>query len=183
MIALIAVAAGLLFGALGGGSPRGLATVRLRFQISILVLFVIQGVARGRLLSTVASGSGMFVWVAASTILVVLLRASFRQTGVMVVAAGVLLNVLVVLANSGMPVLAGGSSQLLAKGAVARSSGFYEVATSSTLGLVVGDVIPLEVVGQTYYLSVGDVLLGVGVAVAIAAAMIGEGQSSAEDAG
>ena len=85
-------------------------------------------------------------------------------------ASGVLLNVNVVLLNQGMPI--GVAATPAAIAGIAAGGGFYHVAGLTTVAAWAGDVLPLRTMGHTYYLSPGDVLLGVGVAVLIADAMI-----------
>jgi len=100
----------------------------------------------------------------------VLLGANYSVPGSLVAAAGVLANLDVVLLNQGMPVVAQTASRALS--AVSRSGGFYHLATGSSLSAWAGDVLPLRVLGETQILSVGDLLLIIGVAALIASSML-----------
>ena len=171
MIAVAALGLGVFAGAAAGGSFRGLTSVRLRFEAVLLAAFVFQGMARGRLVATSPTRWGMIAWVIASIAMILLLSLNLRRPGIPIAAAGILLNLLVVLANSGMPVSVGHLASA-SHGISVRSAGFYVVANASTLGAAVSDTIPLTMLGQTYLLSVGDILLAVGVAVTIASSML-----------
>jgi hypothetical protein len=172
MLALLAIAVGLLAGIAAGGSPSGLAKIRIRFEAVLVVAFVAQGLSRGRFPGISSSSVGTLVWVAISLVLASVLLFNHRVPGMTIAAAGVLLNVDVVLANGSMPAAASG---LLSEMAIQqRSAGFYHLAGHQTLGAWAGDVIRLGLLGQTYLVSAGDVLLAVGTTVVIACACLAE---------
>lgn len=155
---------------MSGGVLRGIEAIRLKSEWVILAAFVVQGVARGRLLGTVASSYALIVWVAVSCLLVILLAVNHERRGALVAVAGVLINLDVVLLNVGMPVLVEASSRALT--AIAGSGGFYQLASSGTVAPWAGDALALRFMNQAEFLSPGDVLLAVGVAVMVAAAML-----------
>lgn len=167
MPAVAAVALGVLLGGFSGGSLSGLSRLRLRFEWAILLLFVVQALARGRLpFGLRASAHGTGVWVVCSIALLALLLLNRRTTGLTVVALGTLLNLDVVLLNGAMPVLGLG-------GAVSPpSGGFYQFADSASIGLWIGDVIPLSFGHTMMLLSVGDITLMVGVTTLVAESML-----------
>jgi hypothetical protein len=85
------------------------------------------------------------------------------------VLGGILLNLDVVLGNFGMPVVLGGlATGASALSAVRQSMGFYAFAHPGTILVCLGDVLPVEMFGQRALVSVGDILLAVGVIVALA---------------
>jgi hypothetical protein len=169
VIAVAAIVLGVVGGLLSGGSLLGAARIRLRYEWVLLAAFVVQGVARGRFVGTAASPLGLVVWAGVSILLVVLLGANGSSSGALVAACGALLNLDVVLLNRGMPVVTGAAPRVL--GAIARSGGFYQLASSWGLATWAGDALPLHALGQSELFSVGGVLLSVGVAVLIAGAM------------
>lgn len=171
MIAAMALLLGVIAGLAAGGKVRNLMEFRLRYEIVLLVAFVAQGVARGRIAGTHATSWGMLVWIAASVSLCVLLVANLKHAGALVAAAGVLLNLLVVLANGGMPVTAGEGG---VGGAIAQSAGFYRLANDGTLALWAGDAMELAIGGAQFLVSPGDVLLAVGVAIVTAGVMLAD---------
>ena len=131
-----------------------------------------QGIARGRIGGTSASLVGLVVWVVSCIILIVLLIPDWRRVGIWVVGVGLALNLLVVLANGGMPVLVTDPIALSKAGApIARSMGFYQLAGPGTALAPLGDVVPLGLGAYRVLLSPGDVLLVVGVATLIVGSM------------
>ena len=170
MVALIAIVVGLVTGWLAGGKLRGIRNIRLRHEVSVVVVFLVQAVARGRLLGTTASTAGMLIWAAVSVALAVLLLMNRQSAGALIAAVGIVLNLDVVLLNVGMPV----STTLTAgvASATAHSGGFYFVAHGGTIAPWLGDALLCGVFGQTALLSVGDVLLAIGVATLVSAAML-----------
>lgn len=174
MLAIAALLLGLAGGLAAGGRFQGLMDLKLRFEIALLAAFVVQGVARGRISGTLATSWGLWVWVVASVFLCVLLAANLRHAGVLVAAAGVLLNLLIVLANGGMPVVDSGGQAL---DAVTRSAGFYHLANGGTLMPYLGDAMEFSAAGAQFMLSPGDVLLLAGVASLIGRAMLAEGSA------
>jgi hypothetical protein len=167
----ITLVLGMAEGVAAGGTFRGLMRLELRFEVALLVAFVVQGAARGRIAGTSATSWGMLMWVIASVLLFALLLANLKQTGAIVAAAGVLFNLLVVLANGGMPITASGD----AGAAVTQSAGFYHLANGGTLVPWAGDAMEYVFGDMQFMLSPGDVVLAVGVASVIAGAMLGDG--------
>jgi hypothetical protein len=85
---------------------------------------------------------------------------------------GLVLNVLVVLLNGGMPVAVPGAVDSGSTAALIRESlGFYQIAGESTIGAELGDSMLLRLSTAKLLLSPGDVVLAVGVAVFVSAAM------------
>ena len=134
MVALGAVAIGLALGWLGGGGLRGLESVKLRFEWPVLILFLVQAVARGRIASVSASRLGLILWAFSCVALVLLVAPDWRRPGIWLVAVGLELNLLVVLLNGGMPLFLPADASLGgAAASVARSLGFYQIAGPGTL--------------------------------------------------
>lgn len=176
MIALIAIAWGVVLAVACGGDLRRLGALHLAGAPVVLSAFLIQGIARGRLLGVKASSWGVLVWGAASLLLVtVLVVWTLRRSDPVVVGGGTLvaigtgLNLLVVLANAAMPVA---SVFPGIRGGVDASAGFYTLANRSTSLAALGDVLPLQVLGVYSLLSVGDVLLVMGVAIVLCEATL-----------
>jgi hypothetical protein len=170
--ALVAVAVGILLGYATGGSLAQLAHFKLRWEWLLLPLFVIQAVARGRLLGLIgASDWSLVVWTLSSVALVVTLLGNWTIPGMALAAAGVLMNLDVVLLNRGMPFAAGGADRLAlvaSAGEIARSTGgFYRAAAQGDLLALLGDVMPISWGRALLLISPGDVVLMVAVAVVL----------------
>lgn len=165
----VAVPVGILLGWAAGGSIHGLATVRLTHERAIVLLFVIQGVLRGRLAGASPTESGLLAWALISAALVALLLVHRLSPGLLMVAAGIALNLFVVLLNQGMPVRV--APGRIVEGVQRTSAGFYQLAREDTLAGWLGDVLPLQVGQVSLMLSLGDLLLCVGAIVFIVDAM------------
>jgi len=166
MIPVLSIAIGLLLGWAGGGHLRRLGHVSLRWSWLALILFILQGAARGRLPGLVGWASiGAVVWVCCSVALAALLLWELRFPGMYIAATGILLNVLVVLLNGAMPV---GMPVDGTRGAAAIDVArrvFYLPIGSQVLLPIFGDVMPLPALGGWTLVSIGDVLLVVGVSI------------------
>lgn len=169
MIALLALLLGIAAGLAAGGRVRSLMDLRLRYEVALLLLFVAQGVVRGRIEGAEATSWGMPVWIVASVTLCMLLAANIEHAGTVIAATGVTLNLLVVLANGGMPVASGQGN---AGAAIAGSEGFYHLANDGTLVSWIGDAMPFALGRALFLVSPGDVLLLVGVASLVAGGML-----------
>lgn len=174
MIPLAAVLLGVILGLACGGSIYPLSEVRLRHEWLVLVLFVVQAVARGRALGT-GTSAALPVWVISSGLLVGVLFLNYRRPGLLVVAAGVLVNLDVVLLNHGMPVFLTAAEQSSVSGPLplqAATHGFYRELIFGTVAPSMGDVLRLRVMGRVLAVSPGDILLAVGVTICICALML-----------
>jgi hypothetical protein len=170
MLAAVAVGLGVVLGFASGGKLAGLEKTSLKFQWVMIVLFLLQAVARGRLLGPFyETPFAVWTWVVTSAALLVVLALSWKQAGVAIAGVGILLNLDIVLGNGGMPVDVGWEAASDAGGIV---SVFYHAANSGSLISVLGDVLRLQIAGSTYMLSAGDVLTGVGVLVFIVSRML-----------
>lgn len=161
MPAAAAILAGAGLGLMCGGEFQNLASVSFRFEILTFCLFVLQGLARGRLLSVIpATSAAIAVWIFVSAILCILLLLNWRVPGMALGALGLLLNLLVVLVNGGMPIFVSPplTVSMLSR-AVLSSGGFYQSGGTATIATSLADVIPLRLMGHTTLFSVGDVVL------------------------
>ena len=172
MPALAAVLIGILLGYATGGKLDGLGQLKLRFEWLIVVLFIVQATARGRLLGFVgASRLSLAVWVAASAALVVAMAFNWRIPGMALGAIGVLMNTDVVLLNAGMPVFPvdrAGTMSASAAAELTHSTGsFYRVAQQADAFKWLGDAMPFTIGRSLLLVSPGDIVLVVAVAVVI----------------
>jgi hypothetical protein len=175
--ALAAVLIGVLLGYAAGGGIGGLAELKLRYEWPVLALFVIQAVARGRLLGMVgASQLSLAVWVLASSLLVLAMAANWRIPGMALGATGVLMNVDVVLLNAGMPVRLGDSANTMSVAVAAEfahsTGSFYRVAQQADALKWLGDSMPITMGRSLVLVSPGDIVLVVAVAVVIVHGML-----------
>jgi hypothetical protein len=173
---LLAVLAGLVYGGLAGGHASGLRDQRIRGEVALLLVLALQAVtplfsAVPRNLETVAFG----LWVVSLGLTGAIAVLNWRQTGMLAVATGTSTNLIVIVLNRGMPVSA---SAMVAAGyvgdpTVGFSGGFtHHLLTPGTLLPVLSDVLPIPGPDMLQtVVSVGDVVLMVGIAAFVMASM------------
>ena len=169
--------AGLALGWAGGGRLRGLAELRFRAPLLLAVAVLIQAgtglVAPGRRWLAIAVAYAVVGgWL--------LLNAAQHQGGIraalVIVAFGWLLNAAPVVVNGGMPVSLEGLREVGAPATTSVSEGhFYKhvAAGPDTRLAMLGDVIPVPAVASV--VSLGDLVMVVGVLLVITLAMRGLG--------
>lgn len=151
-----------------GGTFSAIGNVRMRGEVWVLILFVIQAIARGRLVSLIPNAGqlAILVWLLSSSAIMVLLLLNRSVRGLLIVAGGLALNLTVVLANGAMPVAVVSSN----------SSGkalppMYEPIDAATKLPWLADVVSLRLWNAQYLISAGDILLAFGAAVFVVVAM------------
>ena len=83
---------GVLLGLASGGRLHGLSDVKLRYPYVLLLAFLSQGFARGRLLTPGVESWGVLVWGLASVTLIVILLIQRESPTLVVVAVGIALQ-------------------------------------------------------------------------------------------
>lgn len=164
LLLVVAIVVGFAAGRLR--APQGARAPRLRFEWLPLL-----GIgAAGNLLAYVLDGTPATLALAASlAVLLGFVGVNTHVTGILVIGLGLLLNLVAVSVNNGMPVRAGA---LVAAGVVERTEvdtlefrGPRHLETSADTVPVLGDVLPLPVGGEV--LSFGDLLVVFGAADAV----------------
>lgn len=170
MVVLIVLALAICVGLIAGGSIRPFEHLRVRWWGLALAGLALQGVS---LASDIGRSAGSASLVGSYALLLLFAWANRRLPALWLVMAGLVLNILVIGVNSGMPVSA---SALETAGARAEGLG---VGTAkhhlmgpddklTPLGDVIGIPPPIGAV-----ISIGDVLLYAGVAILVVAVMLG----------
>jgi hypothetical protein len=162
-VVLVLVVAGAAVLVVAGTDPGRLARIRLRAVRLLVAAAVVQLTT-----STLAPGSGLARGTALvlTTLLVGLfLLGNARLPGVPLMALGLLLNVLVVTANGGMPV----SVDAAARAGISRADlrldtdAVREPTGPGTHVARLGDVVPVALPRWPQVVSPGDVLVAAGV--------------------
>ena len=159
-----------------GGRVREVGSLSLRGEALILGLFVAQAIARGRVvvpLPVRLHWNSATAWVLFTVALLVVLLLNFRTLGVPIAFVGIATNLVVVLANGSMPVAPSAIAASRVSAGVPALSAFYSLVSSRLL--VLGDVVPALSVGQIssgLVVSVGDILLLIGVLIVVVHASI-----------
>jgi hypothetical protein len=140
-----------------------------------MLLFVLQGIARGRVLGLGSSQAGIAVWAASSLVVCFAIAVKCgvsagggECTGLRLVLVGTALNIIVVLLNQGMPA----AYSRGVNRAVEESGGFYVHLNAGTLLPMLGDVVPVSLPTSHFLLSIGDTMLMVGVCLVVVGLML-----------
>lgn len=173
LFVLLAVAGGLLAGAVSGGSLRRLSATPLRYVAVVGAAVALQVVA-----AVVLTG-----WAYATVLVVSLLlalgwlAANDRLAGRVLIGLGLAANALVIAVNGAMPVdLAAASRAGIATGPL-YGDPRHAVADPGTRLPFLEDRIALPLPWQPQVLSAGDVLVAAGAALMVAQAMRRKGAS------
>lgn len=165
-LSLILVAAGLVAGVARGGKIANLAATQFKWVGLVFAGLAIQ--AGTELYSHFVDPRlgedrrGILLLAVSYALLIAFLALNRAQPGTSLMALGLLLNIVVIFANGGMPV-----SMTAARAAGFDPSGYlkasikHQVMGPGTALWFLGDVIPLPVLRNI--VSIGDVLLGVGI--------------------
>ena len=161
MIWLIAIALGLVFGLVTGGSIGRLSKLSFRWPWLIVAVVLIREAVLLTPLGKVAGARYIYV-AALLAIIAWVVWHSARVRGIWLVAAGAALNLIVIVANNArMPV-----APELAGAVLPRSNpGLYTLMGSQTNLNILGDWIRLGPIPEAY--SVGDVLIALGLAIVV----------------
>jgi uncharacterized protein DUF5317 len=166
---LYAIPIGLAAGWLLGGRLQGLADVRFRFAPLAVVALAVQIVLFSPLADSLPPDAGRVIYVASTALVFAVVLANLPLTGVPIIVLGAAANLAAIIANGGaMPA---------SPSALAAFGGEIGPHTNS-VALPHPVLEPLTDVFATpawlpfgNVFSVGDVLIGAGVAVALAASM------------
>ena len=179
---LYAVLAGLILGLLTGGSPARLGDLRIRWAPLIVLGMVVQLGLFSSPLGNALGDAAPAVYVASNVMVLIAVAANLAIPGIAVVLAGGASNLLAIAANGGyMPV---SPDALATMGRVPKA----DYSNSAPLDAVVfgplTDVFTMPTwVPMSNVFSIGDILIGVGVAVVVVAAMHGRGLAVAVSSG
>ena len=168
MFILYGVAAGLVAGRLLGGRLAGLGDVRFRLWPFAILALAVQVVVFSPLADALPAAAARAIYVGSTAAVALVVLANLRLTGLPLIAAGAALNLAAIVANGGaMPA----SPAALAMAGMSPDRTNSVVVDRPTLEPLT-DIFALPAwVPLANVFSVGDILIGLGVAVAIAAAM------------
>lgn len=159
LLAALAIALGVLEGLAISGGVGFLNSLRIRFPVVLFALFVLQGIARGRLVGLHHAGAyPVLAWLVCSLVLLFILTIQSESVGMALAATGLGFNVLTVLGNGFMPVETHSA-------VLAADTSFYAPANPGVVFRIAGDCLPFVAGSYRILLSVGDVLLVIGVIV------------------
>lgn len=170
MFILYAVLTGLVLGFLVGGRPAGLGELQLRWSWVIVGGLLVQVVLFSEPVSERIGALGPPIYVVSTAAVIVAVVANRAITGMLVVAAGAASNLLAIVANGGyMPVSAGAAAVLGAHSPSAYSNS-KQLVDPVLAPLTDIFAMPPSVPFANVF-SVGDLLIGLGIAIVIVVAM------------
>ena len=179
MFILYAIPVGIVAGYLLGGRMDRLARVRFRWAPLALLGLAAQVALFSDPLAEAVSEAGPAIYVASTALVLVAVLRNLDIPGVAIVALGAASNLVAILANGGyMPADAGALAAI--GGIEAGYSNSSTVANPALAPLTDIFAIPAWVPFANVF-SVGDVLIGIGVAVTIAIGMRGNRAAAAAD--
>jgi hypothetical protein len=167
VIIVLCLVVGLALRLVTGHSFRGLAATTLRGETFLLFLLVSQAVLPLVQLTGNAARFAYYVWLAIFPCMIAVAWLNRHERGIPLLGAGLLLNLVVVALNGGMPVLsdavraAGSSAQVVA---IPVGDFVHLIGTAATRLPWLADIIPLP--GPAWLHSVaspGDLLLWAGI--------------------
>lgn len=159
MPALVSIAVGLVLGSMSAGRLGRLTSIDIGHPGIVAALFAVQAVLRGRIIASagLTGKSGIIAWAVVSVLLIAYVCSGARRLrGLWLIVCGWSLNLLVVLANGGMPTSISTSS-----------GGFYHLLGAGDVFIWLADILP----AGPWLLSIGDVLSFVGVITLVSAGM------------
>jgi hypothetical protein len=166
MFILYAVAIGVLVGLMAGGRPAGLATLRLRWPAAILGGLLAQVILFADPVAERVGDLGPLLYVASTLLVVAAMLRNWSVPGIPIVVAGSACNLAAVLANGGyMPA---SPSALAASGKAAPVIYSNSSLVPDPALWPLTDIFALPSwMPLANVFSVGDVLIGVGIALII----------------
>jgi hypothetical protein len=167
---LYAIVIGLGVGLLAGGRPAGIGQVRFRWGWLIFLGFGVQVLLFSAPVTERIGTLGPPIYVASTAVVLVALIRNVAQPGLPIVALGALCNFAAIFANGGYMPASTDALAALGKLAASGYSNSTVVAAPALAPLTDVFALPAGLPFANVF-SVGDVLIAVGVALAIAIAM------------
>lgn len=166
MILAACIALGLLLRFGARGTIRDLGSVHLRGEMALVGFLLVQAILPALPLFGAVAHFAFYIWLATFPFLVLIAWWNRSQPGMLVVATGLLLNMLVIIPNAGMPVSPAAFAVAGASGALEiPARDFIHVMGSAASSMPwLADIIPLP--GPSWLRAIpspGDCLLYAGV--------------------
>jgi Family of unknown function (DUF5317) len=173
MFILYAVVVGLLVGFLAGGRVAGLATLHLRWPAAVVGGLLVQVVLFSPAVASRVGDLGPPVYVASTMLVGAAVLRNWSVPGMPVVAAGAACNLLAIIANGGYMPASAGAIALMGGPAHGGAAGYSNSAALADPALwFLTDVFAMpRWVPFANVFSLGDVLIGTGIALVIVLAM------------
>jgi hypothetical protein len=155
IVAVLAMLVGLLF----GGTFESLVTTKVRWLWLVYIGFIVQITALMWSPQWLEGGPEVVVLALTNVPIAIFMALNHRLPGMIIAAAGLALNLLVISANGAMPVATGAATGVNSE--IEDSGVKHEWLDESTHFPWLADVIPVKPIGSV--LSLGDILLAAGI--------------------
>ena len=170
MFVIYALPIGLLLGLVLGGRLSGLATLRLRYAMLAVAGFLTQVILFSAPVADRIGNLGPPIYVASTALVFAAVLANVRIRGMALVVVGAACNLAAILANGGyMPASPDAAAAVGRETATSYSN--VAVIASPALEPLTDVIVLPEWLPFSNIISIGDLLIGAGIAVVIAAAM------------
>ncbi len=178
MFLFYALPIGLLLGLALGGRLSGLGNIKFRWGMLAVAGFAVQVILFSGPVSERIGDAGPVVYIASTAMVLVAVLANLRLRGMALVALGAASNLAAILANGGyMP--AGHPATVGPDGIVVYSN--TRAIASPALELLTDIIVLPDWLPFTNIASIGDLLIGAGIAIVIASSMRAARRPSASD--
>jgi hypothetical protein len=175
VILVVCLALGILLRLAAGQSFAQLAHVRLRGETLLLGFLCVQAVLPLVRLTGTAARFAFGLWIATFPVLIAIAWRNRAHPGMAVIALGLLLNLVAVSVNGGMPVMGAAAAAAGLRGQLVLPIGdfVHVVGTAATRLPWLGDIVPLPGPSWARFVpSAGDLLLYSGVVTFLGAARV-----------
>lgn len=170
MFALYAVVIGLLAGWIGGGRIENLTRLHLRWAPVALAGLLVQVILFAEPVAEIVGGMGPPIYVTSSALVLVVVLRNLAIPGLRIVAVGATSNLVAILANGGGMPVSPEALAALGKTVGEAYSNSVQAANPVLPGLTDVYALPSWLPFANVF-SIGDVLIGTGIAVAVCAGM------------
>jgi hypothetical protein len=170
MFILYAIVAGLVIGFLLGGRPAGLASITVRWSALIVGGMLAQVILFSAPVTERIGDLGPWVYVLTTGVVLVAVFANWRIPGLAIVALGAASNFVAIIANGGYMPAGAGAMAALGRAEDTAYSNSALLAHPALEPLTDIFYIPRGIPFSNVF-SVGDVLIGLGIAITIIIAM------------
>lgn len=179
MFLFYALPIGLLLGFALGGRASGLANIKFRWGMLAVAGFAVQVILFSGPVSERIGDAGPVVYVASTALVLAAVLANLRLPGMALVAIGAASNLAAILANGGYMPASHSAAAVGPDGIVAYSN--TRVIASPALEPLTDVIVLPAWLPFTNIASIGDLLIGAGIAIVIASSMRAARRPSAED--
>ena len=179
MFLFYALPIGLLLGLALGGRLSGLGNIKFRWGMLAVAGFAVQVILFSGPVSERIGDAGPVVYVASTAMVLVAVLANLRLPGMALVAIGAASNLAAILANGGYMPASHPAPAVGPDGIVVYSN--TRAIASPALELLTDIIVLPDWLPFTNIASIGDLLIGAGIAIVIASSMRAARRPSAPD--